>query len=433
MPCRRHCSRARPHPRPTSAGSQRDPVSQCHDGLVSIDVEAPTPFPSDIEIAESADITPVVDLARETLGIPAEALVPYGHTKAKVSLRWLAGLEDRPDGHLVLVTGMSPTPGRGGEDDDVRGSGRRVAPDRRGEHRRPARAVDGSGLRHQGRSRGRRLRPGRAHGRHQPRLHGRLRRRRRRQQPARRPARQPPPPWQRARHRPSHGDLEASRRPQRPCPARHRRRPRWHGERRPEGGRVRHRRRPPRSWRSSASPPRCADLRRRLGDIVVAHTRDKRPVTARDLHAQGALAVLLRDALAPNLVQTLEHTPAFIHGGPFANIAHGCNSVVATRAALKLGDWVVTEAGFGADLGAEKFIDIKCRATGLRPACRRRRRQRAGLEVPRRRRGGRRPARGPDSGGGRDGQPASSPLDRPRRLRPDRCRRPQPLPDRHGR
>ena len=109
------------------------------------------------------------------------------------------------------------------------------------------------------------------------------------------------------------------------------------------------------------------DLRRRLGDIVVAHTRDKRPVTARDLHAEGAMTVLLRDALAPNLVQTLEHTPAFIHGGPFANIAHGCNSVVATRAALKLGDWVVTEAGFGADLGAEKFIDITCRAAGLRP------------------------------------------------------------------
>jgi formate--tetrahydrofolate ligase len=109
------------------------------------------------------------------------------------------------------------------------------------------------------------------------------------------------------------------------------------------------------------------DLKKRLGDVVVGYTRDKREVTARDLQAEGAMAVLLRDAVAPNLVQTLEHTPAFIHGGPFANIAHGCNSVMATRAALKLGDWVVTEAGFGADLGAEKFIDIKCRATGLRP------------------------------------------------------------------
>ncbi len=109
------------------------------------------------------------------------------------------------------------------------------------------------------------------------------------------------------------------------------------------------------------------DLKRRLGDIVVGYTRGKEQVTARDLQADGAMTVLLRDALAPNLVQTLEHTPAFIHGGPFANIAHGCNSVMATRAALKLGDWVITEAGFGADLGAEKFIDIKCRASGLRP------------------------------------------------------------------
>src|SRR3954462_15558048 len=110
-----------------------------------------------------------------------------------------------------------------------------------------------------------------------------------------------------------------------------------------------------------------ADLKRRIGDIVIGYTRDNQPVTARDLEAHGAMTVLLRDALAPNLVQTLEHTPAFIHGGPFANIAHGCNSVMATRAALKLGDWVITEAGFGADLGAEKFVDIKCRASGLRP------------------------------------------------------------------
>jgi formate--tetrahydrofolate ligase len=110
-----------------------------------------------------------------------------------------------------------------------------------------------------------------------------------------------------------------------------------------------------------------ADLKRRIGDIVVGYTREKRPVTARELEAHGAMAVLLRDALAPNLVQTLEHTPAFVHGGPFANIAHGCSSVIATRAALRLADYVVTEAGFGADLGAEKFVDIKCRKSGLRP------------------------------------------------------------------
>ena len=110
-----------------------------------------------------------------------------------------------------------------------------------------------------------------------------------------------------------------------------------------------------------------ADLKRRIGDIVVGYTRDKAPVTARDLKADGAMTVLLRDALAPNLVQTLEHAPAFVHGGPFANIAHGCSSVTATRAGLRLADYVVTEAGFGADLGAEKFVDIKCRKSGLRP------------------------------------------------------------------
>lgn len=111
-----------------------------------------------------------------------------------------------------------------------------------------------------------------------------------------------------------------------------------------------------------------ADLEERLGRIVIGRTRSKRPVTAAELNAQGAMTVLLRDALMPNLVQTLEGTPAFVHGGPFANIAHGCNSVIATRAALKLADYVVTEAGFGADLGAEKFFDIKCRKAGLKPA-----------------------------------------------------------------
>jgi len=110
------------------------------------------------------------------------------------------------------------------------------------------------------------------------------------------------------------------------------------------------------------------DLKERLGDIVIGHTRDRRPVTARELDANGAMTAVLRDALAPNLVQTLENTPAFVHGGPFANIAHGCNSFLATDAALHLADYVVTEAGFGADLGAEKFVDILCRTTGLRPS-----------------------------------------------------------------
>ena len=109
------------------------------------------------------------------------------------------------------------------------------------------------------------------------------------------------------------------------------------------------------------------DLKERLGRIIVGYTRDEKPITAADLKAQGAMAALLKDAIKPNLVQTLEHTPAFVHGGPFANIAHGCNSVIATKLALKLADYVVTEAGFGADLGAEKFLDIKCRMAGLKP------------------------------------------------------------------
>ncbi|MDR0294321.1 MAG: formate--tetrahydrofolate ligase, partial [Oscillospiraceae bacterium] len=112
----------------------------------------------------------------------------------------------------------------------------------------------------------------------------------------------------------------------------------------------------------------AADCKERLGRIVVGYTYEDEPVTCAELNAQGAMAALLRDALRPNLVQTLEHTPAFVHGGPFANIAHGCNSLIATRAALALGDVVVTEAGFGADLGAEKFIGIKCRAGGLKPS-----------------------------------------------------------------
>ena len=109
------------------------------------------------------------------------------------------------------------------------------------------------------------------------------------------------------------------------------------------------------------------DLKRRLGNIIVGYNKENRPVTARDLKADGAMAVLLKDALQPNLVQTLEKVPAIVHGGPFANIAHGCNSIIATKLALKLGDYVITEAGFGADLGAEKFLDIKCRKASLKP------------------------------------------------------------------
>ena len=111
-----------------------------------------------------------------------------------------------------------------------------------------------------------------------------------------------------------------------------------------------------------------ADLKRRLGDILVAYTYDNKPVFCRDLQVNGAMAALLKDAIKPNLVQTLENTPALIHGGPFANIAHGCNSIIATRVAMKVADYAVTEAGFGADLGAEKFLDIKCRMAGIKPS-----------------------------------------------------------------
>ena len=109
------------------------------------------------------------------------------------------------------------------------------------------------------------------------------------------------------------------------------------------------------------------DLKNRLSKIIVAYTYDGKPVTAGEIGAVGSMAALLKDAIKPNLIQTLEHTPAFVHGGPFANIAHGCNSVRATKTALKLADYVITEAGFGADLGAEKFFDIKCRMAGLKP------------------------------------------------------------------
>ena len=109
------------------------------------------------------------------------------------------------------------------------------------------------------------------------------------------------------------------------------------------------------------------DLKERLGNIIVGYNKENKPIFAKDLKANGAMTVLLKDAIKPNLVQTLEHTPAIIHGGPFANIAHGCNSIVATKMAMKLGDYVITEAGFGADLGAEKFLDIKCRKAGLKP------------------------------------------------------------------
>ena len=173
------------------------------------------------------------------------------------------------------------------------------------------------------------------------------------------------------------------------------------------------------------------DLKERLGSIVVAYTRAREPVRARDLNAHGAMTVLLKNALAPNLVQTLEHTPAFVHGGPFANIAHGCNSVIATTGAMKLADYVVTEAGFGADLGAEKFVDIKCRKSGLRPsavvlvATVRALKYHGGADLADDHRGG------PDSPRRRHRQPRAAHLEHPGRLRPAVHRLDQPVHQRH--
>ena len=364
--CRHRTSRG-----PPSTGAayrnRRSPAARgATMGGVSIDVDAPTPFPSDIEIAEAADITPVVDLARDVLGIPAEALVPYGHTKAKVSLGYLRSLQDRPDGHLVLVTAMSPTPAGEGKTttsvglaDALRRIGEKSVVALREPSMGPVFGIKGGAA-------------GGGYSQVVPMVDINLA---------------------------FTGDFAAIAAANNLLAAMldnhlHQgnaldidpRTVTWkrvvdlndralrqtvvglggvtNGVPREDGFDI--------VVASEVMAILCLadslpDLKRRLGDIVVGYTRGKEQVTARDLQADGAMTVLLRDALAPNLVQTLEHTPAFIHGGPFANIAHGCNSVMATRAALKLGDWVVTEAGFGADLGAEKFIDIKCRASGLRP------------------------------------------------------------------
>ena len=333
---------------------------------MTLNVETQTPFPSDIEIAESAEILPVVDLARERLGIPAEALIPYGHTKAKVSLPYLASLEDRPDGHLVLVTAMSPTPA--GEGKTTTSVGLADALSRLG-HRAMVALREPS----MGPVFG--IKGGAAGGGYA----------------------QVVPMTDINLH--FTGDFAAIAAANNLLSAlldNHLHHgnaldidPRtvtWkrvvdlndralrevvvglggvlNGVPREDGFDI--------VVASEVMAILClatslADLKRRLGDVVVAHTRSGAPVTARDLDAHGPMTVLLRDALAPNLVQTMEHTPAMGHGGPFANIAHGANSVVATRAALKLSDWVVTEAGFGADLGAEKFVDITCRLSGLRP------------------------------------------------------------------
>ena len=325
------------------------------------------PFPSDIEIAEAAEITPITKLAQERLGLPAEALIPYGHTKAKVDLAHIRSLADEPEGTLILVTAISPTPAGEGKTttsvglaDALSRTGKKSMVALREPSMGPVFGIKGGAAGggyaqvvpmtdinlnftgdfasiaaannllsalidnhiHHGNALG--IDPRTITWKRVVDLNDRALR-----------------------------DIVVSLGGV------------ANGFPRQDGFDI--------VVASEVMAIFClatslADLKERLGNIVIGYTRDKKPVTARDLKANGAMTVILRDALAPNLVQTLEHTPAMIHGGPFANIAHGCNSVMATRTALKLADYVVTEAGFGADLGAEKFIDIKCRTSGLRPS-----------------------------------------------------------------
>jgi len=321
---------------------------------------------SDIEIAQAATMRPILDLARERLGIPAEALEPYGHFKAKVDLSWLDSLAGRPDGKLILVTAISPTPaGEGkttttvGLGDALNRIGKRTVIALREPSLGPVFGMKGGAagggiaqvvpmedinLHFTGDFHA----IAAAHNLLAALIDNHIHHGNALGMDSRRIA------WRRVmdmNDRALRSTVVALGGANNGLP-------------REDGFDI--------VVASEVMAIFCLaasrkDLKTRLGNIIVGHTRDKKPVLARDLNAQGAMATLLKDAIKPNLVQTLENNLAFVHGGPFANIAHGCNSVIATRAALKLGDYVVTEAGFGADLGAEKFIDIKCRKSGLRP------------------------------------------------------------------
>ena len=323
---------------------------------------------SDIEISQAATMRPILDVAKDKLGIDADDLIPYGHYKAKVSLDYIDSLKDRPDGKLVLVTAITPTPaGEGkttttvGLGDALNLIGKKTIMCLREPSLGPCFGMKGGAA-------------GGGYAQVVPmediNLH-------------------------------FTGDFHAIGAANNLLAALIDNHIYWGNKLDIDARRVTWRRgidMNDRALRSIVSSlggvsngfPReagfdivvasevmaifClakdrADLQRRLGQIQVGQTQDKGAITASDLSAAGAMAALLKDALAPNLVQTLENNPAFIHGGPFANIAHGCNSVIATKAALKLGDYVVTEAGFGADLGAEKFFDIKCRKAGIKPNC----------------------------------------------------------------
>ena len=321
---------------------------------------------SDIEIAQAAKVRPIMDIARDRLGIAAENLEPYGHYKAKVSMNYVKSLQGRKNGKLILVSAITPTPAGEGKTttsvglaDALNHIGKKAMLCIREPSLGPCFGVKGGAA-------------GGGYAQVVPmediNLH-------------------------------FTGDLHAIGTANNLLCALIDNHIYWGNSLGIDPRRITWRRSidmNERALRSIVSSlggvangfPRedgfdivvasevmaifCLasdlnDLKRRLANIIVGYTRDRKPVRAGDLKAHGPMTVLLKDALSPNLVQTLEGTPAFVHGGPFGNIAHGCNSVLATTTALKLCDYVVTEAGFGADLGAEKFMDIKCRKTGLAP------------------------------------------------------------------
>jgi formate--tetrahydrofolate ligase len=324
-------------------------------------------FKSDIEIARAAQKRPIQEIGAK-LGIHSDDLLPYGHDKAKVSQRLIDSVQDRPDGKLILVTAINPTPaGEGkttttvGLGDGLNAIGRKAAVCIREASLGPCFGMKG----------------GAAGGGYA----------------------QVVPMEDMNLH--FTGDFHAITSAHNLLAAMIDNHIYWGNALDIDIRRIVWRRvmdmndRALRQITASLGGvangfPRetgfditvasevmailclarnLGDLEQRLGDIIVAYRRDKTPVYCRDLKADGAMTVLLKDAMQPNLVQTLENNPAFVHGGPFANIAHGCNSVTATTTALKLADYVVTEAGFGADLGAEKFMNIKCRKAGIAPSC----------------------------------------------------------------
>ena len=322
-------------------------------------------FRSDIEIARDARKQPIQDIGAK-LGIPAADLLPYGHDKAKISQDFISSVQDRPNGKLILVTAINPTPaGEGkttttvGLGDGLNRIGKKAAVCIREASLGPCFGMKG----------------GAAGGGYA----------------------QVVPMEEMNLH--FTGDFHAITSAHNLLSAMIDNHIYWGNELEIDERRIVWRRVMDMNDRAlrdivvslggvANGFPRqtgfditvasevmailCLatdldDLERRLGDIVVAYTRERKPIFARDIKADGAMTVLLKDAMQPNLVQTLENNPAFVHGGPFANIAHGCNSVIATTTALKLADYVVTEAGFGADLGAEKFMNIKCRKAGIAP------------------------------------------------------------------